>query len=81
MGATSCSPRPSQCLLQCLEITGTQISELKCELERSKTWGQRLQGEKGSWWLGRESARIDEGRGCTEAFVYLFLIKEAWEKG
>lgn len=35
MGATSCSPRPSQCLLQCLEITGTQISELKCELERS----------------------------------------------
>lgn len=72
MGAVSCSPRPSQCLAQCLEITGTQISELQHELERSKTWGWRLEGQKGGWGLGRESARTDKGKKVLRRVLICF---------
>ena len=76
MGTVSCSPRPSQCLAQCLEITGTQISELQHELERSKTWGWRLEGQKGGWGLGRESAGTDEGKNALRRVLIC-----AWRRG
>lgn len=57
---------------QCLEITGTQISELQHELERSKTGGWRLEGEKVGWGLGRESAGTDEGENALRHVLICF---------
>lgn len=56
----SYSPRCSQCLAHSLKITGTQITELKCELERSEPCGVGGCREKEELAVRRESTRTDE---------------------